>query len=406
MNKEKIAIISSFILIFAFNAIDNAISPLVNPISKTFGIAEASALLLISVCSGATALALLLGPALISMGRAKKMLLGTVLAMGIAQTGFALTSSFAAAIIFRMAAGFAAGLIATLMWRITFHGVSKDNFPAIIAVLMSARPLATAIGVPLAGLLAWKIAWQLPMEIIAALTTGSGLLLYAFFPEKADMPLEENKSSGIIKPYVKALSVPHALNYYIGITINRMAYFGFYSFCGIWFYKHYGMNIKDISFALLIIGLAEAAVNFSTNKIIKIFGQKKTLLASIGISAVLLPLFIYGKFAAGLTIGMIAAFMLLDRVYSMALIITIPQMFPSTGDKTAFGSLNTLTAWGAMMLIAGFQSRFADILGIHAMETVILACFFISAAMLIRIQYKTVLKSGETLNKSEKTIQK
>lgn len=396
MNREKAAIISSFILIFAFNAIDNAISPLVKPISSAFGVSEASALLLISVCSGATAAALLLGPAILSLSRAKKLLLCTVIAMSAAQIIFVLTSSFQAALFFRALAGFTAGIIATLMWRITFHGVSKENFPAMIAVLMSARPLATAIGVPLAGMLAWKINWQTPMWIIAAITCASGILLYFFFPEKADLPDEGKKEGGIIRPYIKALSVPYALSYYISITVNRMAYFGFYSFCGIWFYNHYGMNIKDISLALLVIGLAEAAINFSTSSIIKIFGQKRTLLASTGISALLLPLFIYGHFPIGITVAMIAAFMLLDRVYSMALIITIPQMFPSTGDKTAFGSLNTLTAWGAMMLIAWFQSRFTDVLGIHAMETAIIICFFTSIAVLIRIQYKTVLKNVVT----------
>ena len=257
---------------------------------------------------------------------------------------------------------------------------------------MSARPLATAIGVPLAGLLAWKIAWQMPMQIIAALTGISGIVLYFFFPQKADMPDEEKKEGGIIKPYIKALSVPYAAQYYLSITVNRMAYFGFYSFCGIWFYNHYGMGIKDISLALLIIGIAEAAINFSANSIIKKYGQKATLLSSIAVSAALLPLFIYGHFSAGITIAMIAAFMLLDRVYSMALIITIPQMFPSSGDKTAFGSLNTLTAWGAMMLISWIQSRFTDSLGIRAMETVIMLCFFASVVALIRIQYKTVLK--------------
>ena len=394
MNKEKAAIISSFVLIFAFNAVDNAISPLVSAISGTFGITEAEALLLISVCSGATAAALLLGPAIISYFKARKMLLWTVIAMAAAQLLFSLTHSFYAAVFFRAAAGFAAGLIATVMWRITFHGVSKENFPAMIAVLMSARPLATAIGVPLAGLLAWKITWQMPMQIIAALTGISGIVLYFFFPPKADMPEEEKKEGGIIKPYIKALSVPYAMQYYLSITVNRMAYFGFYSFCGIWFYNHYGMSIKDISLALLIIGIAEAAINFSTNSIIKKFGQKATLLSSIAVSAVLLPLFIYGHFAAGITIAMIAAFMLLDRVYSMALIITIPQMFPSTGDKTAFGSLNTLTAWGAMMLISWIQSRFTDSWGIMAMETIIIICFFASVAALIRIQYKTVLKKN------------
>jgi len=172
-----------------------------------------------------------------------------------------------------------------------------------------------------------------------------------------------------------------------------MAYFGFYCFCGIWFDRHYGMDIKSISLALLIIGLAEALVNFSTAKIIKLFGHKATFIGSLAASAVLLPAFIYGKLPAAAAVAVIAVFMLLDRIYSMALVITIPQMFPSAGDKTAFGSLNTLTAWGAMMIISWLQGKMLEPFGITAVETLILVCFFAGAAMLYTVQKRTVLSA-------------
>lgn len=388
MNREKLTIVFSFIFIFAFNSIDNAIAPLVKPISETFMVTGGQALWLISICTGGTVAALLLGPAILSLFRTRKLLLWTLLVMGSAQVLFALSGSFGAAMFFRAVSGFAAGIVATIMWRLTFHGVSKENFPHMIAVLMSARPLATAIGVPLAGLMAWKMSWQIPIWTIAALTTVSGFALYLFFPESADT-IEPQKTS-ILTPYKKALAVPHAFFYYSGITINRMAYFGFYAFCGIWFYAHYGLNIKNISVALLIIGLAEALINFSTAKIIKLFGHKPTFLASLGISALLLPLFIFGKLPLTWAIAVITVFMLLDRIYSMALVISIPQMFPSTGDKTAFGSLNTLTAWGAMMLISWFQGQFLGKLGMSGIEAFIVLCFLAGSVMLYIVQKRTI----------------
>ncbi|HNW43955.1 MAG TPA: MFS transporter [Elusimicrobiales bacterium] len=388
MNREKLAIVFSFIFIFAFNSIDNAIAPLVKPISETFLVPAGKALWLISICTGGTVLALLLGPAILSFFRARRLLLCALATMTAAQGLFALTGSFGAALFFRAVSGFAAGIVATIMWRLTFHGVSKENFPHMIAVLMSARPLATAIGVPLAGLMAWKMSWQTPVWAIAALTTLSGFALYLFFPENADGVSEQK--TGIIAPYAKALSVPHAAFYYCGVTINRMAYFGFYAFCGIWFDRHYGLNIKSISVALLIIGLAEALINFSTAKIIKRFGHKPTFLASLGVSTVLLPLFIFGKLPLPAAVALITVFMLLDRIYSMALVISIPQMFPSTGDKTAFGSLNTLTAWGAMMLISGFQGKFLGPLGMPGIEAFIVLCFLAGSAMLYAVQQRTV----------------
>ncbi|OGR95321.1 MAG: hypothetical protein A2016_08150 [Elusimicrobia bacterium GWF2_62_30] len=388
MNREKLAIIFSFIFIFAFNSIDNAIAPLVKPISETFFIPTEKALWLISICTGGTVAALLAGPAILSVFRARKLMLFVLVTMAAAQALFALSYSFGAALFFRAVSGFSAGIVATIMWRLTFHGVSKENFPHMIAVLMSARPLATAIGVPLAGLMAWKMNWQTPVWAIAVLTTVSGLVLYAFFPENADGVAAEK--TGILAPYKKALSVPHALFYYSGMTVNRMAYFGFYAFCGLWFDRHYGLNIKSISVALLIIGLAEALINFSTAKIIKRFGHKPTFVASLSISAVLLPLFIFGKLPLTAAVGLITVFMLLDRIYSMALVISIPQMFPSTGDKTAFGSLNTLTAWGAMMLISWFMGKFLGPIGMRGVELFIVLCFFAGSAMLYTVQKRTV----------------
>ncbi|MCR5662214.1 MAG: MFS transporter, partial [bacterium] len=392
--KELLAVCFSFILIFAFNSIDNAIAPLVNPIGSFFGVSEEKALWFISVCTGGTVTALIFGPAVLQYVKARTLLFWTLIVLAASQVLFALCPNFAGAMVFRFLSGAAAGLVATIMWQLTFHGVSKRSFPAMIAVLMSARPLATAIGVPLAGLLAWDTFWQLPIWIIAGLTAASGLLLYIFYPpessDSAGGKKDEPQKKGIISPYVSALSVPYALPYYIGSTINRMAYFGFYSFCGIWFFQHYQLNIRDISYALLVIGLSEALINFTTGKIIAKCGHKATFLVSIILSGVLLPIFIYGGLPLKAAVAAISVFMLLDRVYSMALVISIPKMFPSTGDKTAFGSLNTLTAWGAMTVISWFQGQFLGAWGMKAMETCIVICFFAGLCALFWIQKKTI----------------
>ncbi|MDO5295835.1 MAG: MFS transporter [bacterium] len=436
---ERLAVVFSFILIFAFNSIDNAIAPMVGPISQHFGVSEARALWLISFCSGGTVIGLFFGPSLLQAVPAKRCLAYVVGLLAGTQVLFALSASFPLANALRCLAGFSAGLVASVMWQLTFHGVSKAYFPAMIAVLMSARPLATAIGVPAAGLMAFNFSWQLPIWIIAALTAISGWLLYYFYPsvparpsaaeqaapapadaeaaaessgakkentgaakEQSEKEYDEhaagaaspqNEKCGllmrILKPYGTALAAPYACAYYLGTTINRMAYFGFYSFCGIWFAEHYGLSLKDISFALLIIGVTEAAVNFTTNRIISWLGHKTTFLTSLGLSALILPLFIFGGLSLKGAVALIAVFMLLDRIYSMALVISVPKMFPIEGDMTAFGSLNTLTAWGAMCIIAWLQGLLGGY-GISCLEGLILGCFFVGAAALIYVQKKTV----------------
>lgn len=396
--RERLVVVLSFVLIFAFNSIDNAIAPLVSPLSAAFGVSEARALWLISVCSGGTVIGLIFGPSLLQALPAKRCLPTIIVAMTAAQILFALSTNFPLACLFRFLAGAGAGLVASVMWQLTFHGVSKAFLPAMIAVLMSARPLATALGVPLAGLLAFNFAWQLPVWVLAILTGLSGLALYRLYPNaSAPEAASTNPSASglgtlikrIFSPYGTALKAKYATPYYLGTVVNRMAYFGFYSFCGIWFERHYGLNLKDISFALLIIGLSEALVNFSTNRIIAIFGHKATFLGSLLASAVILPLFIFGGIGLKGAVALIALFMLLDRVYSMCLVISVPKMFPIAGDMTAFGSLNTLTAWGAMCLIAWLQGWLGH-LGLAVLETIILVCFFLGGVALVYVQAHTV----------------
>ncbi len=410
---ERVVVVLAFILIFAFNSIDNAISPMADVIGQSFNIPAHTALLFISFCTGGTVAGLIFGPSLVSAFKSSKLLFWCTLLLALTQAAFAFSSSFELGLVWRALSGLGAGFVASIMWSLTFHGVSKAYFPAMIAVLMSARPLATAVGVPLAGWLTVDFNWRVPILIIALLTAASGLALAWFYPtehknegeQPSDQPQEEKASplcqnltfrslfsvcKAIVEPYKKALAVPHAITYYVGSTINRMAYFGFYSLCGLWFPYHYKLDLKEVSLALLIIGLADCLINFFTNSIMKRFGHRPTFLVSIILSLVLLPIFIYGKLNITAAVAAIAIFMTLDRIYSMALVISVPDMFPSVGDKTAFGSLNTFTAWGAMSIIAALQGVFTERLGMTAMETLLIICFIIGGAMITYIQWKTV----------------
>ena len=77
----------------------------------------------------------------------------------------------------------------------------------------------------------------------------------------------------------------------------------------------------------------------------------------------------------------------------MALVISIPQMFASIGDKTVFGSLNTLTAWGAMMIISWIIGRFLPVVSMTGIEFFITLCFFTGSIMIYIVQKRTVLSA-------------
>ena len=387
---ERLKVVFSFALIFSFSSIDSAISPLVGPIHAHFHVPLDQALWLISSCTAGIVLGVLIGPALTAQRRVPRLLAFAVAGMAVAHALFLLSQSFPLALALRFAFGLSCGAAASVLWWLTFHGVAPEYYPAMVVVLMSARPLATAVGVPAVGLAASRWGWQAPLWIAGLCVAASGACLTWALPREAgkSSPLRLGR---IIGEYADALRVPHARAYYAGTTINRMCYFGIYALFGIWFTHHYGLGLAQMSLALLIIGLAEALVNFLVPRMIRTFGHDRLFTASLVFSGALLPIFIMGRLPLAWAVTLFAAFMLLDRVYSMAAVITIPKMFPVTGAKTVFGSLNTLTAWLGLTLISGFEGRFTDTLGIAAIEWLLVACFLVGSALIYWVQRETVL---------------
>jgi predicted MFS family arabinose efflux permease len=393
--RDRLAVVFSFALIFSFSSIDSAISPLVGPIHAHFGVPLDQALWLISSATAGIVLGVLAGPALTSSLRVGRVLLAGTAGLVAAHALFLLTSSFSAALALRFVFGLSCGAAASVMWWLTFHGVAPAYYPSMIVVLMSARPLATAIGVPAVGLAAARLGWRAPLWALAALiaASGAGLCWVLREPPGEKKPLRLSRVAG---EYLEALRIPYAGAYYAGLTVNRMCYFGFYALSGIWFMRRYGLDLEAISLALLVIGLAEALVNFLVPRMIRNWGHDRLFTGSLVLSGLLLPVFLGGRLPLPWAVAAVAAFMLLDRVYSMAAVITIPRMFPATGNKTTFGSLNTLTAWLGLTLISGFEGRFSESLGLGAVEWVLGACFVAGSALLYWVQKRTVLGRSET----------
>lgn len=372
------AVAASFLFIFFFSSVDNSVSPMIKEISDWYLINPEKALLFISVCSMAVIPGLLAGPWLIAVFSPQRALLFSGILLSVSAFLFSFFSSFHAGLAARIFAGFASGTAASVMWWLAYHGVEKKHMGFMLATLMSARPLATAIGVPLAGLLAFSLDWRYPVWGLGFLIMFSGLWLYFSFP-RGDGSRPEKK---IFSGYLSALRTPYAPLFYSGFFLNRMCYFGFYAFCGLWFRKHYGLDLRSISIYLFFIGLGEAFINFFSAALVSRFGWMKTFLWPYMLSLVLLPFFIFGKMQIRLAVFLIFFFMLLDRVYSMALVIRIPAMFSSSGDKTAFGSLNTLSAWLAGSAVSALFSRLISERGLFPAE-ISLIFFFAAGFSLI-----------------------
>lgn len=384
-------VVMSFALIFAFSTVDSAVAPLVHPVSRQFGVTPERALYLISWCTAGTVGGVLVGPALTASFPVARLLAAGVGGLLIGLAGFLGTADFGLALACRLVGGSAAGLLASCLWWLTFYGVSRPFYQAMMTVLMSARPLATAIGVPLAAVGAARLTWQAPFwGGFAAILAAGGLLAW-LMGTRPDGEKKPFALGAIVADYGAALRVPLAMPYYLGFTVNRMCYFGFYALSGIWFAGHYGVTGEALALALFVIGLAEAAVNFVVPGLVRRWGHGPAFLGSLAGSGVLLPVFLSGRLEYGWALAAITVFMMLDRVYCMAVVLTIPRMFPQAQNMTVFGSLNTLTAWAGLSLASWLEGRYLPTAGLPAVEFGLLTCFLAGSGLILYVQWRTVL---------------
>lgn len=388
--REKILIITSFIVIFSFASVDSSIAPMVKNISIFYGVHISLVLMLISYCTAGIVIGVLVGPVFTGSYSVRFISFLALVGIIFSLIFFLVSKNFNWALFFRFFFGISSGLIASVMWWITFYGLSPVNYHSMIIVLMSARPLAVALGVPFAGYLATFYSWQTPYWFFGILLIISGVLFLKCLPAT-----EEKKRAFTLKnlatEYLAAFKIPYSFLYYAGLTVNRICYFGFYSVVGIWFIKHYNLNLITITTSLLFIGLAEALINFFIPFLLRVFGHKNLFTISIILSAVIFYFFISGKLPLVYTVILIGIFVCLDRIYIMAAVITIPLMFPESKNMTVFGSLNTLTSWIALTAISWFEGVMIDTVGLVLIQNILLASFIIGSLIMFYVQNKTVL---------------
>lgn len=375
------AVIASFVLIFAFATVDLAISPLAELFQINYKVPIERVLWLISSCTFGIVAGVFIGPVLTRSYKVSTIAALSTPVLLLSLALFLVVGDFNWALVVRVLFGLAVGILSTVMWWMTFHGISKEHFQSMLTVLVGSRPLAVAVGVPVAGMIAMHAGWKGSFLCLLSLILLAGLMLFFSFP--ADN--EEKKPlsfSSFLGEYCQALSLPGAKLYYLGLTINKVCYFGFYSMTGIWFMRIYHLTPFNVSSLLIFIGLAEAVTSFAVPLAFKRFGRERMFaLALFGSIPVFLILY-QGDYVLPVSVFLFALFAVLDRTYSMALIASIPQTFKGCTNKTIMGSLITLTAWFSLMVISWFQGEYLGVLGLKTTGLIQWICLAGGSALL------------------------
>ncbi|HOX22505.1 MAG TPA: MFS transporter, partial [Elusimicrobiales bacterium] len=241
---------ASFALIFAFSSVDHAIAPLVSVFADFFGRSQERALWLISSCTLGIVLGIIAGPAFLKSFSARALLNASCAVLAGALALFLISDNFRLSLLLRFVFGLGSGLLSTCMWWLTYEGLDKKYYSAMVTVLMAARPMAVAAGVPLAGLanaaFGWRAAFGLFLALIAA-----GWAVFALRGPADPAEKKPFKPGGILSEYAHSLEQPHAKLFYGGLLVGKMCYFGMYSFIGIWLERRYALGVGGITSCLL-----------------------------------------------------------------------------------------------------------------------------------------------------------
>jgi len=381
-------VVASFVVVFAFSTVDHAISPLVELLGAFFNTTTERTLWLISSCTAGIVLGLFVGPQCLKTVPVSRVLWISLVMMAGGIWVFVSTPYFALSLLIRFIFGLGAGLFSTILWWLTFEAINKRFYIPMITVLAAARPMAVAAGVPLVLYGQTRFSWRISFAIMGVLITLFCVLFSWAEPtdKKEKSPFTLKALSGT---YIAAWKTPHLPAFFTAMFINRLCYFGFYSMLGLWFIGHYHLSTAELAKPLMVIGICETVINFIVPVLMKI-GQKKLFYLSVILNSLLFSFFAWGILPLWTTIALIGLFAMTDRIYSMLLLVFIPNIFSTSQDRTTIGSLVTLVSWTSLMLISWIEGSFLQYIGFQTMETLLLLCLIGSFTLYLRMLNKTV----------------
>lgn len=391
--KNWTMIIFTAMLIFAFASADNAISPLVEKLHEFFLVPMPTILLLISSCTFGIVLGTFVGPVLIQ-NRQRKWLLLAVLGVTLSTLFFTITKLFYLALLWRTLFGFACGILASIVWWLTFQVADSKTSDAMVVVTMTARPLALCIGVPIAGFLATKTNWQVAFWIFLLIMILSGLILFSSTDKQAKNTI--NKQA-LLQEYRSVFRVQYSFRFYMGIVFNGMAYFGFYGLAGLWFIQQYKLKLDVIAMLFLVIGFSEVAVSFIAPWLYRKF-RNKNLLAFISIiDVVSFGLFISGDLPLALAVAMIMVFIIANRIFLFPIVKSIPTVFVTHENKATLGSLVTLSLWFGFAIVSWLEAKMLMITGMGAVAFMLMLCLMLSVVVSFYVQKQAVFVKDNSI---------
>ena len=275
-------VVALVLTVMAFAAVPFLLSPLLPDLADSFGLTAAQAGLAVSVFGGTLAVtAPLVG---LCGGRLRRPLLirAGLLLFLLGLVGAALAPGHGLLLAALAVAGLAGGMFLPTAYAVVGDHVPYQARGRVMGQVMAGWAYAIVIVVPLGGLLAhlagWRTAFLLLAGVTAAALLASGALPRNPAPASGPVPTLRSLSSAVF------LNPGAVLGLWVNLC-NMVAFFGAYTYLGIWLRDmlHLSSDGAGLMIVAYGVGLAVATLN---GRFLDLLGHRRALyLAHAGLAA-------------------------------------------------------------------------------------------------------------------------
>jgi len=231
-------------------------------------------------------------------------------------------------LIFRAIAGFFGGLTLTLGMSVLINHIPETGRGRAFAVVMSAFPLVSIIGIPSALWLSHTLGWKAPFYLTALLISIGLITAFYFIPSmKHDSKKLISRPISLNKKTILAASLLGVAQFPIYLILPSLAMLLQYNM---------GVALKDLPLIFMTGGIASLIGTQISGHLSDLLGNLPVILIS---TVVLTMVFIFGLILSMLPPVLFISFLLLAVYMRLVSTTSLASRFPEPQQRSGFSAM-------------------------------------------------------------------
>lgn len=342
-----------FLVMFLIGTDTFLISPLLPTLTELYQIpTSVSGFMVSAYALGYALFALVSGPISDRLDRKKVMICGLI-AFSVSTLACGLAPTFSVMLLCRFLAGVSASFVTPQVWASIPTLVSAKDIVKAMGYASAGLSISQLVGIPIGSYLA-AITWHTPFFVIAAFALILTIMIVMLFPSIKTMTDKIKEPISFAKIYSGLLRTPGVAKYLIAYFVFQLGTFTSFSFIGSWFTKDFGLMLSGVGTAMIAIGLGNTIGSLYGNRIVRVFGEAKTLLWAIPLLALMYGILPFAPNIMFAEILLFAIFLIAGSIFPI--LTALMQSFTTTARGTASSLFSAVMYAGTTSggMIGGF----------------------------------------------------